>query len=508
MNRILVLLCVVAIAACETQAQLQTVKISDGLISGTQEEGINVFKGIPYAAAPVGNLRWKAPQAVKNWSGTLKCDEFGASAMQQKPTPYKMWTEEFIPPASPISEDCLYLNVWTPTLNATEKLPVIVWIHGGGFIVGSGSCPIYDGLDLAKKKVVFVTVNYRLGVFGFLAHPALSLESGKKSSGNYGLLDQIAALKWVKKNIEAFGGDATNVTVAGQSAGSMSIQALVLSPLAQGLFQKAIAQSGGFSTDLGSRQLGAVERRGEKLMKTLNIKSIAELREKSATEIMKASANFPFFPIHDGYVLPLDPIEHVKNKKHNDVPFISGWASGDASVAGKKTMTPVEFQEEAASTFGAKKDEFLKTFPSTNQAEVDRSLTNYSICKFTAFPTYLLATNGKKNAYLYQFTFVPTDKPNFPNYGAFHSADIPYALHTLHMWNRPWADRDRNMEQVMSGYWINFARTGDPNGDGLPLWSRYEVDSGTVLELGDKIVSKPGLYRSELKFLSTASSKL
>jgi para-nitrobenzyl esterase len=501
MNRYLILLYTIILYACETAAQLPTVQISDGLISGVHEEGINIFKGIPYAAAPVGKLRWKAPQPVKNWSGVLKCDQFGASAMQRTPAPYQMWTEEFIPPAAPLSEDCLYLNVWAPIPAPSEKLPVIVWIHGGGFVVGSGSCPIYDGLALAKKKVIFVTINYRLGVFGFLAHPELSMESGDNTSGNYGLLDQIAALKWVKKNIRAFGGDPNNITIAGQSAGSTSVQALILSPLARGLFQKAIAQSGGFSTDIGARRLSAVERRGEKLTKMLNARNIAALREKSAAEVMKAAENFPFFPLYEGYVLPLDPLDHLKDKGHSDVPILGGWATGDASVAGKKIMTPAEFRQEAVATFGSNANEFLKIFPASNQEEANQSLIDYSICKFSALPTYLIGTAGRKKAYLYQFSFVPTDKPNFPTYGAFHSADIPYALHTLSQWNRPWEARDRKMEQVMSSYWVNFARTGDPNGEGLPRWEPYQIDSGIVLELNDEIIPRPGLYRAPLKFL-------
>jgi para-nitrobenzyl esterase len=422
--------------------------------------------------------------------------------MQNTPAPYQMWTEEFIPPVSPLSEDCLYLNVWTPTKNTTEKLPVIVWIHGGGFVVGSGSCPIYDGVAMAKKKVVFITINYRLGVFGFLAHPLLSKESGKNSSGNYGLLDQIAALKWVKKNIGAFGGDPDNITVAGQSAGSISVHTLILSPLARGLFQKAIAQSGGFPIENSSRQLHAVVSRGEKLSKALGTRNITELRERSAAEIMKASDHFPFFPVFDGYVLPLDPVEHIKAKKHNDVSLIGGWTLGDASVAGKKTMTPVAFKEEAMSLFGTMFNDFIKVFPASNQIETDHSLFVYNLCKFAVFPTHLLATATTKKVFLYQFTFVPTNKPNFPNYGAFHSADIPYALNTLNKWNRPWEVRDRRLEQTMSTYWVNFARTGDPNGEGLPKWKNYQSVDGVVLELGDQITERSGLFKAELLFLN------
>ncbi|RAW00951.1 carboxylesterase/lipase family protein [Pseudochryseolinea flava] len=482
-------------------AQGPTIKTSNGIVEGINEEEISIFKGIPFAAPPTGKLRWKAPQPVKNWSGILKCNSFRASAMQQTPKPYQMWTEEFIPPVTPISEDCLYLNVWTPAKSAAEKLPVIVWIHGGGFVVGSGSCPIYDGLSLAKKKVIFVTINYRLGVFGFLAHSELTTESGKNTSGNYGILDQIASLKWVKKNIEAFGGDPNNVTIAGQSAGSMSVQALILSPLARGLFQKAISQSGGFSTDMASRQLNAVSSRGEKLLKALNVKTLSALRDKSAAEIMKASEHFPFFPVYDGYVLPTDPVAHIQQKKHNDVSFISGWATGDAWIVGKKTMTIKEFKEEAHFTFGNHANDFLKAFPATNQEEVTQSVLAFSICKFAVLPTHLIAEATKKKAYVYQFSFVPTDKPNFPNYGAFHSADIPYALHNLRQWNRPWQTRDKKLEELMSNYWVNFARTGNPNGNGLPTWKSYDTNENNILEFNDAVTSKVAFYRSEVAFL-------
>lgn len=492
--------------ASDGLAQRRTVKISDGTIEGIEEDGVSVFKGIPYAAAPTGTRRWKAPQPVKRWNGVLKCDRFSAIAMQRTPAPYQMWTEEFIPLESTMSEDCLYLNVWTSANGPAEKLPVIVWIHGGGFVAGSGSCPIYDGVTLAKKKIILVTINYRLGVFGFLAHPQLSKESGKNSSGNYGLLDQIAALQWVQKNIASFGGDANNVTVAGQSAGAISVHALILSPLARGLFQKAIVQSGGFSTDTASRQLGAVSPRGEKLAKSLGVKTIDELRKKTAVEIIKASEHFPFFPVYDGYVLPSDPIEHIKAKKHNDVPFISGWTTGDALIAGKKTMTAAEFKKDATTMFGVHTNEFLKVFPASNQAQTDRSHFVFSLCKFAVWPSYLLAIATKKKVFVYQFTFVPTDKPNFPNYGAFHSADIPFALNTLNKWDRPWEIRDRKLEQTMSTYWVNFARTGDPNGEGLPAWRNYQ-STGAVIELGDQITERLGLFKGELLFLSNVRTK-
>ncbi|HRH60881.1 MAG TPA: carboxylesterase family protein, partial [Chitinophagaceae bacterium] len=222
------------------------VKTNAGLISGiiNDDATVRIYKGIPFAAPPVGELRWKAPQPLQSWSGVKKCDAFSASPMQNKPTPFMMYTPEFLIPEQPISEDCLYLNVWTAAKSSKEKRPVIVWIYGGGFVSGGSACAIYDGENLAKKGVVFVSINYRVGVFGFLAHPELTKESNGKGSGNFAFLDQIAALQWVKKNIEAFGGDPNRVTIAGQSAGSFSVNALMASPVAKGLFQRAIGESG------------------------------------------------------------------------------------------------------------------------------------------------------------------------------------------------------------------------------------------------------------------------
>src|SRR6201996_1636746 len=225
---------------------LAEVRTEAGLVSGVANStgDVTAYKGIPFAAPPVGELRWKAPEPVKHWDGVRKCDAFGPSPMQDKPIPFAVYTSEFLIPEAPISEDCLYLNVWTGAKAKTEKKAVFVWIYGGGFTSGGSACDIYNGEALAKKGVVFVSINYRVGVFGFFAHPELTKESLIHSSGNYGLMDQIAALKWVKKNIAAFGGDPDNVTIAGQSAGSMSVNALVSSPLTKGLFNRAIAESG------------------------------------------------------------------------------------------------------------------------------------------------------------------------------------------------------------------------------------------------------------------------
>src|SRR5512133_1745973 len=261
----LIIICISAVMS----AQQPVINTENGTVSGYKSGEISIFKGIPFAAPPIGDLRWKAPQPVKNWTGVLKCESFSASPVQRKPVPFMMWTEEFITPPEKLSEDCLYLNIWTPAKQAKEKLPVFVWIYGGGFNSGSAACAVYDGEEMAKKGVIFVSFNYRVGVLGFLVHPELSRESPDKVSGNYGLLDQVAALIWIKKNIAAFGGDPQKVTIGGQSAGSMSVCALVASPLAKGLFHGAIAQSGGILNGLARSNFADAEKSGLAFMEKM-----------------------------------------------------------------------------------------------------------------------------------------------------------------------------------------------------------------------------------------------
>jgi para-nitrobenzyl esterase len=272
-------------------AQNTLIKTRNGSIQGSTnaDKSVRIFKGIPFAAPPVGNLRWKAPQPVNNWTGVKQCTEFQASPIQNKPAPFYCWTEEFIAQPEPLSEDCLYLNVWTAAKSKTEKRPVLVWIYGGGLNSGSANCAIYDGEEMAKKGLVFVSINYRVGVMGFMAHPELTKESGYNSSGNYGFLDQMAALQWVQKNIAAFGGDPNNVTIAGQSAGSFSVNALIASPLAKGLFHKAIAQSGGLLSKMLSQDLAKSEKQGGLFMQKAGANSLADLRKKSANELQELS---------------------------------------------------------------------------------------------------------------------------------------------------------------------------------------------------------------------------
>ena len=348
MKNSLLLILIPALIACSSANRSKTGKKIDiasvpteaGLVSGkTGTDGtVNIFMGVPFAAPPVGDLRWKAPQPPLKWEGIRKCDINPPSAMQSPPNPFMMWTKEFMAPLEPLSEDCLYLNIWTPAKTTTEKLPVMVWIHGGAFTGGSGTVPLYDGEEMAKKGVVFVTINYRLGVFGFLAHPELTAESQYRTSGNYGILDQIESLKWISRNIEAFGGDPGNVTIAGQSAGSFSVNALMVSPLVKGLFHRAIGQSGGmFSGNPGLVfDLKAAEGAGLKYAEQLKAGSLADLRAKPAEELMKVRGQWGI-TIDNIVVSPASAT--FAAGKQNDVPLIAGWNADDGfSMGGEQNV--------------------------------------------------------------------------------------------------------------------------------------------------------------------------
>ena len=484
-------------------AQLTSIKTANGLVSGSSHNSISIFKGIPFAAPPTGPLRWKAPQPVTDWKGVRQCTSFSASPIQPKPQPFMCWSEEFIAPPEPLSEDCLYLNVWSGAKSGAEKRPVFVWIYGGGLTSGSAACAIYDGEEMAKQGIVFVSINYRVGPFGFMAHPELSKEQNN-ASGNYGLLDQVAALKWVKQNIAAFGGDPGKVTIAGQSAGSMSVNALLASPLAKGLFEGAILESGGLLGSLVPASLKIAEATGIELQKKAGAAGLAELRNKSAAEILAASQNLGGMRMGltlDGYSLPVDFIQHFKEGKHNNVPMMMGWVTGDAGLFGKPDITAAKFIEQANEKYGSNAAAFLKVFPAANDNEAQASQAKLAVINFASLPAYLLAGYNSKPTFIYEDGYVPTDKPGFPNYGAFHTSEVPFALHTLRLWNRPWKQADYDVQQLMSTYWLQFIKTGNPNGDGLPKWNAYDKAMGTILEINTSTVAKPGLYKDEFEVM-------
>jgi para-nitrobenzyl esterase len=465
-------------------------------ITGT-DSTVKIFKGIPFARPPVGDLRWKPPVPPEHWEGTRKCDTFSASAMQATPSPFAMWSKEFMAPEKPLSEDCLYLNVWTAAKYQQDKLPVIVWIHGGAFTGGSGSVPLYDGEEMAKKGVVFITVNYRLGVFGFLAHPDLSKESPNKVSGNYGILDQIAALQWVKKNVAAFGGDTGRITIAGQSAGSISVNALMVSALAKGLFHRVIAQSGGMFYPESGTDLARAEQSGVNLMKQLKINYIAELRSLPADVLLKNNGGMGL--TIDGFVIP-PSYSTFKTGKQNDVPLLTGWNKDEMAFFVPPVKMQV-FKENAVKKFGNSSGDFLKFFPATTDAEATESQKLLSVLSFGGMNyrwAMMQNETGKSKVFLYFFSRVP---PGLPDFGAFHSAEFGYALKTLKLWDRPFTEYDHQLSEIMSSYWINFAANGDPNGSNLPVWPAFNKDTKQVIVFGDEVRQGEVPFRKQLEFL-------
>ena len=485
-----------------TTLSIDSILVEGGLISGkTDSSGqVKIFKGIPFATPPLGELRWKAPQAVQPWEGIKACTENPSAPMQNPPVPFFAWSAEFLIPAEPISEDCLYLNVWTAAERMDEKRPVMVWIYGGGFSSGGNTVPLYDGEELAKKGIVVVALNYRVGMLGFLAHPDLSAENPDQTSGNYGILDQIAGLEWVKKNIAAFGGDPDNVTIAGQSAGAFSVNALVVSPKAKSLFHKAIAQSGGMfnrGSGLVSGLQGA-EERGKQLIDTLGI-TLAEFRKIPADSLLKIPGRFG--PVVDGKVLP-SVRQAFEDGSFSDVPLLTGW-NADDRVSANQPMTPKEFKANAKKQYGGRAGEYLELFPAGNEMELEETQKTIAVLGF-GFQNYtwakLQTEKGQKDAYVYYFTRIP---PGEPNYGAFHSAEFSYALHTLRNWNRPFEQVDYDLEKNMSDYWVNFVKTGNPNGPGLQEWPVFDPENPLVIELGYNIKTRAMPNWEQMKFMES-----
>ena len=464
---------------------LDVVKTEAGRVSGTVHDGIHIFKGIPFAAPPVGSLRWKAPQPVQPWQEVKVCDRFSASPMQPQPQPFNVWTEEFLIPKEPISEDCLYLNVWTGASSAREKRPVLVWIYGGGFISGGSACPIYDGEAMARKGIVFVSLNYRVGIFGFFAHPELTKESDHNASGNYGLMDQIAALKWIQKNIVEFGGDPGNVTIAGQSAGSMSVNCLVASPLAGGLFQKAIAESGASFTN-GNLDLQKAEEEGQKTMQSLHAASIADLRAMPADNVMKRSQGFRG-PVIDGYVLP-DAIANIfQQHRENKTALLTGWNQDEGLLFGP-VKNAVDFKKDAEKTYGVDAQTFLQFYPANTDEEAAATQLKLSRDQIFGVQNYTwanLQSNHGSKVYVYRFTRKVPATGEYVKYGAFHTGEVPYAYDNLKFVNRPWEQTDYSLASLMSSYWANFAKTGDPNGKDLPSWPTYDANDKKIMILSE-----------------------
>ena len=500
------------------QVPLQ-VKTTAGIVEGKRIGGITEYLGIPYAAPPMGDLRWKPPAPPAKWDGVRKATEFGARCMQA-PVYGDM---VFRDPGG--SEDCLTLNVWVPNISVRPedpmmKLPVMVWIYGGGFQAGATSEQRQDGSVLAQQDVVVVSMNYRLGIFGFFVHPELAKESGRNSSGNYGLLDQLAALHWVHDNIAAFGGDPGNVTIFGESAGSFSVSSQMASPLAKGLFQKAIGESGAAFSRSGLKYEPVAEREvkdAKAAHDRLKVDTLAELRALPAQKLVDAffqpggKDNLSFDADVDGYFLPQSVPEIFAAGTQNDVPLMAGWNHDEGSfdvVLAPVKPTMESMKAKAEKDFGSKAAEFLRLYSAHNDAEALRASEDFAGDKFIAWSTWRwmeaqLAT-GKQPVYRYRFDEAPPLDPKGPQMGAYHSAEIEYVFSQLDS-KAPveWRPEDRELSARMQKYWANFARNGDPNGEGLPKWPVYGPSGGwSVMYLSEHPEAKKDDQRERYLFLT------
>jgi para-nitrobenzyl esterase len=474
-------LCVIAAAAWA-----KPVRVESGAIEGSAENGVIIYKGVPFAAPPVGELRWREPQAAAAWQGTRKATSFAPACMQEG---VSMPGEK--PPA--VSEDCLYLNIWTPA-QAEGHLPVMVWIHGGGYTNGSASMPLYWGERLAQRGVIVVTVAYRLGPLGFLAHPDLTAESPHQSSGNYGLLDQIAALKWIQKNIAAFGADPQRVTIAGQSSGGMSVSMLMASPLAKGLFHRAIGQSGGLfePVQIAPRYLLTnAQRDGKEYATSVGAASVVALRKLSAADLLKGKAGSVSHPVIEPYALPASPHDAFVSRTYNDVPVLVGFNAEEArSLVDVESVKAATFAADVERSFGPLPAPLMEAYPHATDAQARQARLDLERDLRFGWDMWawarLQAQFGKSRVHFYYFTH----RPPFPagsvheGWGASHFAELWYMFDHLDQEQWPWSAADRELAALMSHYWTNFVKSGDPNGNGLPTWPDFDVD-GKVLHLGE-----------------------
>lgn len=494
------------------------VKTAAGPVKGTTSPDgrVRIYKSIPFAAAPVGELRWQAPRPAPAWKGVRDATAFGPRCVQGQIFADIVFTE--------LSEDCLTLNIWTPGKAPGDRLPVMVWIHGGGFQAGAGAEPRHDGLAFARKGVVLVTFNYRLGVFGFFSHPELTRESGRNASGNYGLLDQVAALQWVRDNIAAFGGDPKNVTIFGESAGSFSVSALMASPLARGLFHKAIGQSGAYFASgagpLPLRPLAASEEQGAKFAASIGAGSLAALRAKTADELLKpALKTQPWFaPGVDGHFLAQDVETVFAKGQQAQVPLLAGWNADEirsATTLAKQKPTAQSFTESTRKRFGDRADSLLEVYPASSDEEAIESAAALASDLFIGYNTWkwIEAHKATGKAPVYRYSFdrkIPVPPGHTVNgmpatsrdIGARHAGEIEYVFGTLDesLPKVPWEPADRTLSDAMTTYWANFARSGDPNGAGLPKWPRYG-DGGQVLHFDETIRAAPESLRPRYETL-------
>ena len=503
-NKICLLTLIVLISANIGYTQSNIVQIESGLLSGLNEDGSSViaYKGIPYASPPVGDLRWKPPQPKLGWQGIYAADNFGPTCMQIPPPEGSFYHTEFYTLEEPKSEDCLYLNVWTNTKMYENERPVMVWIHGGAFSQGSGSMPTFNGQSFAEKGVVLVTINYRLGIFGLFAHPDLTEESKQNFSGNYGLLDQVAALKWIQKNIEAFGGDPNNVTIFGQSSGAGNINKLMTSPLTEGLFNRAILQSGNAYVFGETQTLEQAENDGKAFMKEYDAASVEELRDWPAEKLLEEGSKFSFHPNIDGWFLSDEPLKVFEKGGQHNIPVLLGSNSDEGSTLYGPKLNAEIFKNIINRSYGENAEKFLTLYPHKTDKQARNSF-NKAWTDEMAWGSHTFARihSQTKNVstYLYFFDRIPPGRDS-DRYGAFHSSEIAYLFNTLNTIERPWTEVDRTLAPKLQLYWINFAKKGNPNGKDLTKWPVYNSKNRKVLKLGKQIEADVILREDILKF--------
>jgi para-nitrobenzyl esterase len=475
-------------------SQILRTSVAQGDLAGVTVGPVTAFLGVPFAAPPVGDGRWRPPAKAASWKGERKADRFSASCQQAvSPKGFGPWTAEYVV-SGEASEDCLYLNVWTFAKSAQEKLPVLFWIYGGGFTSGGTSVAIYDGAPFASKGIIVVSANYRVGVYGFLAHPELTAESPAHASGNYGLLDMVAALQWVHDNIARFGGDPSRVTISGQSAGAASVHHLIASPLAKGLFSQAIAQSGS-GMGLNVPERAAAEALGKNLGESGGSPlTLAQLRtlmpaDLDARVARMSSTDGPlgrFAPIVDGYFLPN---ARAVGANTNDTPILTGMTANEMTGlnANYGKLTAASFSSQLDATYGKVAPEIAAFYPSPNDLQAWRSFDALSRDRGLA-SMYLWAqsrlSRTKHPIYAYLWTH-PEPGPDAARYRAFHSSELPYVFDTLDTAKRPFIEADRKLAAQTSSYWVNFVKTGDPNGGGQPQWPKLSATDKRILEIGE-----------------------
>ena len=488
-------------AAHQRHAESPPVRVEGGFISGTTHDGVRAYKGIPYAAPPVGDLRWKPPQRVVSWNGVRDGSTVGAACPHLARA-----AGGFLPEVTePKSEDCLFLNVWTAA-KPGDKRPVMVWYHGGSWARGSGTVFTANGAPLVKKGVVLVTVNYRLGPLGFLAHPELTAESSHRSSGNYGFLDQIASLQWVQKNIAAFGGDPDRVTIFGESAGSWTVSVLMASPLAKGLFQRGIGQSGGrfapqphLTEDRDGVQ--SAEKNGIAFARAAGARSIKELRAIPADTLLKIPGYRTEETI-DGWVLPREVRAIFADRQHNAVPLILG-SNADESVGGARPVTVAEYRKRMEAEYGARVKDYYAAYPVDRESDL-RNAQRVGGHRTFNLPmrvwARLATAAGRSKTYTYFFSHVPPH-PAREQLGAYHTGEIPYVFNDLGQHTWAFQPHDHRLADLMSSYWVQFAATGDPNGGGRPQWPSFDLENEPYLEFGGTVAVHHHLLKQEFDFL-------